>query len=139
MAPWLGLAQRGQKHRFSASSQRAEYQRIRLLLWALWFFRYATICLGYRSATAVPDREEGVTAKEDPYGWYREGPIGSDFHIQKCFLIYLISLLSTLRHAVMMPNKEILFSLFAASCTPHADCSSAPVSRCEWHCPMRIL
>ena len=31
--------------------------------------------------TAVPDREEGVTAKEDPYGWYREGPIGPDFHI----------------------------------------------------------
>lgn len=31
--------------------------------------------------TAVPDREEGVTAKEDRYGWYRKGPIGSDFQI----------------------------------------------------------
>jgi len=31
--------------------------------------------------TAVPDREEGVTSQEDAYGWYREGPIGSDFHI----------------------------------------------------------
>lgn len=31
--------------------------------------------------TAQPDREEGVTKKQDPYGWYRKGPIGSDFHI----------------------------------------------------------
>lgn len=31
--------------------------------------------------TAVPNREEGVTSKEDRYGWYRKGPIGSDFHI----------------------------------------------------------
>ena len=33
--------------------------------------------------TAEPDREEGVSGKEDPYGWYRKGPIGSDFHIEK--------------------------------------------------------
>jgi arylsulfatase A len=31
--------------------------------------------------TARPDREEGVTQKEDRYGWYRKGPIGSDFEI----------------------------------------------------------
>ena len=31
--------------------------------------------------TAQPDRQEGVDRKEDPYGWYRKGPIGSDFHI----------------------------------------------------------
>ena len=31
--------------------------------------------------TAVPNREEGVTSKENQYGWYRKGPIGSDFHI----------------------------------------------------------
>lgn len=31
--------------------------------------------------TAVPDREEGVTRKQDPYGWYRKGPIGADFEI----------------------------------------------------------
>ena len=33
--------------------------------------------------TAQPDREEGVTQKEDRYGWYRKGPIGADFHIQE--------------------------------------------------------
>ncbi len=33
--------------------------------------------------TAMPDREEGVTKKQDPYGWYRQGPIGSDFHIDE--------------------------------------------------------
>ncbi|MEY3032025.1 MAG: Arylsulfatase, partial [Planctomycetota bacterium] len=33
--------------------------------------------------TAVPDREEGVTKQEDRYGWYRKGPIGSDFEIPR--------------------------------------------------------
>jgi arylsulfatase A len=33
--------------------------------------------------TALPEREEGVTKKEDPYGWYREGPIAPDFKIDE--------------------------------------------------------
>ncbi|QDU77715.1 Arylsulfatase [Bremerella volcania] len=33
--------------------------------------------------TAVPQREEGVTSKEDRYGWYRKGPIGPDFVIEQ--------------------------------------------------------
>jgi len=31
--------------------------------------------------TAQPYRVEGVSRKEDRYGWYRKGPIGSDFKI----------------------------------------------------------
>jgi len=31
--------------------------------------------------TAQPDRREGITKKQDPYGWYREGPIAPDFRI----------------------------------------------------------
>lgn len=31
--------------------------------------------------TAAPDRTEGVTKQQDRYGWYRRGPIGSDFEI----------------------------------------------------------
>ena len=31
--------------------------------------------------TGQPDRSEGVTRKEDRYGWYREGPVGEDFVI----------------------------------------------------------
>lgn len=31
--------------------------------------------------TAQPRREEGVSRKESPYGWYRKGPIGPDFKI----------------------------------------------------------
>ena len=31
--------------------------------------------------TAIPVREEGVTRNEDPYGWYRKGPISPDFNI----------------------------------------------------------
>ena len=33
--------------------------------------------------TAQPKREEGVTKKEDPYGWYRKGPIAPDFKIDE--------------------------------------------------------
>ena len=33
--------------------------------------------------TAVPDRAEGVTSKQDPYGWYRKGPISPDFKIDE--------------------------------------------------------
>ena len=31
--------------------------------------------------TAQPDRQEGVSKGQDRYGWYRKGPIGSDFKI----------------------------------------------------------
>lgn len=33
--------------------------------------------------TAIPKRLEGVSRKEDPYGWYREGPISPDFSIEQ--------------------------------------------------------
>ena len=33
--------------------------------------------------TAQPKREEGVDRTEDPYGWYRKGPIGPDFKIDE--------------------------------------------------------
>lgn len=33
--------------------------------------------------TAIPAREEGVTRKETPYGWYRKGPIAPDFDIEQ--------------------------------------------------------
>ncbi|WP_075085911.1 sulfatase family protein [Mariniblastus fucicola] len=32
-------------------------------------------------ATAVPVRKEGVTKKQNSYGWYRKGPISPDFEI----------------------------------------------------------
>ena len=33
--------------------------------------------------TAIPDRIEGISKKQNAYGWYRKGPIGSDFEIDK--------------------------------------------------------
>lgn len=33
--------------------------------------------------TAPPNREEGVSKKQDQYGWYRKGPIGKDFVIEE--------------------------------------------------------
>lgn len=35
------------------------------------------------NVTAQPDRQEGVTKKEDAYGWYRNGPISPDFKIDE--------------------------------------------------------
>ena len=35
------------------------------------------------NVTAQPDRSEGVTRTEDPYGWYRNGPISPDFEIDE--------------------------------------------------------
>ncbi|MEJ6644794.1 MAG: arylsulfatase [Akkermansiaceae bacterium] len=31
--------------------------------------------------TMIPERQEGVTKQQDPYGWYRKGPISDDFVI----------------------------------------------------------
>ena len=31
--------------------------------------------------TAIPQREEGVTREQVPYGWYRKGPSSPDFRI----------------------------------------------------------
>ena len=33
--------------------------------------------------TAQPDREDGVTRQQDPYGWWRKGPISPDFKIDE--------------------------------------------------------
>ena len=33
--------------------------------------------------TGQPNRREGVTRKEDRYGWYREGQVGDDFFIDQ--------------------------------------------------------
>ena len=35
------------------------------------------------NVTEQPDRVEGVTKKQDRYGWYRKGPIGEDFKIDE--------------------------------------------------------
>ncbi|MGB0415001.1 MAG: sulfatase family protein [Coraliomargarita sp.] len=35
------------------------------------------------NCTAIPDRREGVSPKEDPYGWYRPGAISPDFKIDE--------------------------------------------------------
>ena len=34
-------------------------------------------------STDIPERMEGVSKKEDRYGWYRKGPIGKDFVIEQ--------------------------------------------------------
>lgn len=66
--------------------------------------------------TAVPDREEGVTKQEDPYGWYRKGPIGSDFKIE-AVLPHLFD--KSIAHVNDRAKTEKPFFLYLALPAPH--------------------
>jgi arylsulfatase A len=66
--------------------------------------------------TAQPDREEGVTSKEDSYGWYRKGPIGSDFHINQV-LPHLFD--KAIAHVKVRAESDKPFFLYLALPAPH--------------------
>jgi arylsulfatase A len=66
--------------------------------------------------TAEPDREEGVTQKEDAYGWYRKGPIGSDFKINEV-LPHLFE--TAIAHVKDRAKSDKPFFLYLALPAPH--------------------
>ncbi len=73
--------------------------------------------------TAQPDREEGVTAKEDRYGWYRKGPIGADFHIEEV-LPHLFG--RAVEHVAKHAEDEQPFFLYLALPAPHTPIVPVP-------------
>lgn len=73
--------------------------------------------------TAVPDRVEGVTKKEDPYGWYRKGPVGSDFHIDDV-LPHLFG--KSVAHVKERAKTEEPFFLYLALPAPHTPIVPVP-------------
>jgi arylsulfatase A len=88
--------------------------------------------------TAVPDREAGVTSEEDPYGWYRKGPIGSDFYIPEVLPhLFDKSIEYVAAHSDDAKQGKALFSLFASASTAHTNCPSCPFPRCKWTQPIR--
>ncbi len=69
--------------------------------------------------TAVPDREEGVTPKQDRYGWYRRGPIGSDFHIPEVLPHLFNKAMTYIRERSTDAKHGKPFFLYLALPAPH--------------------
>jgi arylsulfatase A len=60
----------------------------------------------------VPDRREGVPRQQDPYGWYREGPIAPDFMIPE--------ILAALDEAEIAEHTLVIFTS-DNGCSPEAN------------------
>ncbi|QDV08024.1 Arylsulfatase precursor [Planctomycetes bacterium Poly30] len=73
--------------------------------------------------TAAPDRVEGVSRKDDPYGWYREGPVGSDFHIETV-LPHLFA--KSMDHVERQAKEKQPFFLYLALPAPHTPIVPVP-------------
>ena len=70
--------------------------------------------------TALPDRREGVTKHQDPYGWYREGPIAADFRIPEILpTIARRAVAHVERHAAAFTAADKPFFLYLPLPAPH--------------------
>ncbi|MDA7858952.1 arylsulfatase [bacterium] len=76
--------------------------------------------------TAVPDREEGVTSAQDPYGWYRKGPIGSDFHIDQVLPHLFEQSMEFVKARSNVKNSKTPFFLYLALPAPHTPIVPVP-------------
>lgn len=68
--------------------------------------------------TAQPDRIEGVTNKESPYGWYRKGPIGADFKIDEVLPHLFDKSMEHIRTQAKNPKPFFLYLALPAPHTP---------------------
>lgn len=68
--------------------------------------------------TAVPTRQEGVTRTEDPYGWYRKGPIGADFVIAEVLPHLFAKAISRVNERVAEKEPFFLYVPLPAPHTP---------------------
>jgi arylsulfatase A len=69
--------------------------------------------------TAQPDREEGVTSKEDPYGWYRKGPISPDFKIPEVLPHLFDKGIAYVKERAPLAKEGKPFFLYLALPAPH--------------------
>jgi arylsulfatase A len=76
--------------------------------------------------TAQPDRTEGVTKKEDRYGWYRKGPIGSDFHIEKVLPHLFEKTISRVNERASDAKSGKPFFIYLALPAPHTPIVPVP-------------
>ena len=76
--------------------------------------------------TAVPNRIQGVTKKDDPYGWYRPGPIGSDFNIDEVLPHLFDKSIDYVRSQAEMAKTDKPFFLYLALPAPHTPIVPVP-------------
>jgi len=76
--------------------------------------------------TAQPDREEGVTKKEDRYGWYRKGSIGADFHIEKVLPHLFDKTIETVNAKAAAAKDGKPFFIYLALPAPHTPIVPVP-------------
>ncbi len=68
--------------------------------------------------TAPPNREEGVSKQQNPYGWYRHGPIGADFHIDQALPHLFDKAIAHIQSRAAAKNGTPFF-LYLALPAPH--------------------
>lgn len=78
------------------------------------------------NVTAQPDRVEGVTSKQDPYGWYRKGPIGSDFKIDEVLPHLFDKSISHIKSRGEAAKNGKPFFLYLALPAPHTPIVPVP-------------
>ena len=76
--------------------------------------------------TAVPDRVEGVARKDDRYGWYRKGPIGSAFHIDEVLPLLFGKAVSYVEERAEAAQGGDPFFLYLALPAPHTPIVPVP-------------
>jgi len=76
--------------------------------------------------TAQPNREEGVTKQEDPYGWYRKGPIGSDFEIDEVLPHLFDKSMDYIKERAPFAKKGTPFFLYLPLPAPHTPIVPVP-------------
>ena len=77
-------------------------------------------------ATAIPEREEGVTKKQDPYGWYRNGPISPDFKIDDVLPHLFRKSVSHIQRKAADAKNGKPFFLYLALPAPHTPIVPVP-------------
>ncbi|MDG2224524.1 MAG: arylsulfatase [Rubripirellula sp.] len=76
--------------------------------------------------TAIPEREEGVTSKEDPYGWYRRGPISPDFEIEQVLPHLFDQSIGHIKQHAAEAKQGKPFFLYLALPAPHTPIVPVP-------------
>ena len=76
--------------------------------------------------TAIPTRQEGVSKKEDPYGWYRKGPISSDFNIEQVLPHLFDKSISYIKSRAPEAKKGKPFFLYLPLPAPHTPIVPVP-------------
>ena len=77
-------------------------------------------------ATAIPTTEQGVTRQEDPYGWYRKGPISPDFKIDKVLPHLFDKAVQHIINQTTDDNEKKPFFLYLALPAPHTPIVPVP-------------